>query len=145
MTTRLTMPQEVTRRATPGELLKRPRERATRKVPQRKGRIADPSYLVMVRQLPCIACGCDVGVQAAHIRMNSAAHGKRQAMGQKPDDKWCLPLCDEHHREQHRVGELQFWFDLDTSPLLVCERLQRAAPDLVAMRDVVFKAIAERA
>lgn len=37
-----------------------------------------------------------------------------------------------------------FWHMLGISPLLICDRLYPKASDLVAMRAVIFNAIAER-
>jgi hypothetical protein len=58
----------------------------------------------------------------------------------KPHDKWALPLCQDCHREQHRIGERAFWSIVGIHPLFVCERLYAARGDLVKMRDVIFNA-----
>lgn len=52
--------------------------------------------------------------QAAHVRMGQGG------MGLKPSDDRCLPLCVEHHRRQHAMGEARFWMfhDLDPESLL---------------------------
>lgn len=37
-------------------------------------------------------------------------HGKSSGMGQRPDDKWALPLKHMHHMAQHYSGnELEWW------------------------------------
>ncbi len=42
--------------------------------------------------------------------MASPVHGKRETgKGEKPDDKWTVPLCKLHHEEQHVYGEEAFW------------------------------------
>lgn len=28
--------------------------------------------------------------------------------GLKPPDRWCVPLCHDHHLEQHRIGHAAF-------------------------------------
>lgn len=71
-------------------------------------------HLRFIRSLPCTVCGTHRFVEAAHVRMASALHGKRESgMSQKPDDCWSVPLCAEHHREgpdaQHKIGEEAFW------------------------------------
>ncbi len=67
------------------------------------------AYLAFIRGLPCVICG-NPHTEAAHLRMASRLAGKRQTgMGEKPDDRWALPLCSEHHREQHQGNELAFW------------------------------------
>jgi hypothetical protein len=80
--------------------------------------------------------------------MSSAALGKRNAMGAKPSDYFAVPLCRSCHQSdensQHKVGEHTFWHHVGLNPLLVCEDLQKAAPDIVRMRAVVFKWIAAR-
>jgi hypothetical protein len=100
----------------------------------------DPLYLEIVRELPCLKCTMEPCREAAHVRRQSAAHGKRGGMQKKPADKWALPLCNEHHLEQHQVGELKFWYDLNIDPLFVCQRLYAARRDLVKMRSIVFAA-----
>lgn len=30
-------------------------------------------------------------------------------MALKPGDQWTVPMCYEHHSEQHAVGEHAFW------------------------------------
>jgi hypothetical protein len=139
-------PQRLMLQSPPGALLKRLfglRARARLQLGER-----DPAYLAMVRQCPCLKCTLEPAGEAAHVRLNSAAHGKRGALGKKPGDRWTVPLCPEHHREGkdalHRVGELQFWYDLGISPFLVCQKLYAQRGDQVAMRAVILAAIAER-
>ncbi len=108
----------------------------------------DASYLALIRQCPCLRCGMDPAGVAAHLRQNSALHGKRQAMAKKPEAKWVTPLCAGCHTNdadaQHRLGELAFWDRLGINPFMACERLYAQAGDLVALRAVVFMIIAER-
>ncbi len=105
-------------------------------------------YLAMVRQCPCVRCGMDPAGVAAHLRLNSGLHNKRQALGKKPADQWVTPLCAGCHTNdndaQHRVGELVFWVQLGINPFLLCQRLAAQRGDLVAMRAVIFHTIAER-
>ena len=136
-------PQRLARQSPPGALLKRlAGAHARLKLEAIAGR--DPAYLANVRQCACLHCGQDPAGEAAHLRAQSGAHGKRSGMAQKPPDKWALPLCREHHELQHKIGERQFWFDLGIDPFLTCERLWAQRGDLVAMRAVVVSAIAER-
>lgn len=137
------MPQQFTRIAAPGSLLKRsalPRQSKR----SQSGPITDDAHLICIRSLPCLACGAEGSTQAAHLRLNSGAFGKRQAMGQKPDDRWVTPLCDEHHREQHKIGEANFWQQLDLNPFLICEALHSVTGDIPRMRMIVLNFIAER-
>lgn len=130
----------------PGSLLKRNAPVQPRGASDAAGR--DGDYLAMVRQLPCIKCGVEPCGTAAHLRMNSGAYNKRQAMGRKPQDSWTTPMCAGCHTNdydaQHRIGEAEFWRRLGTNPFLLCQRLSAVRGDLVAMRAVVMVAISER-
>ena len=142
-------PQRLTPPAAPGALLKRAFGLAQR-VKLRETTDRDPVYLGLVRQLPCLKCGMEPPpvCEAAHVRMQSAAHGKRGGIGKKPGDRWALPLCMACHRgdkdSQHMVGENLFWHILGITPILTCTRLYDARGDIVRMRAVVLRAIAER-
>lgn len=128
----------------PGSMFKVPAairetQRVKRKDLGRNPRQEDPKHLALIRQCPCLACGhepCD----AAHVRMASAMFGKKlPGAGAKPDDKWTVPLCREHHELQHKVGELTFWHHLDLSPLPIAQALYAVTGDLEAMRRVVME------
>jgi hypothetical protein len=140
-------PQRLAAIAPPGALLKR--LDGIRKVVRLENAERDPVYLARVQQMPCLCCGMEPppSNDAAHIRMSSAAHGKRGGIGKKPADKWALPLCGGPggcHAEQHDVGEMKFWHAVGLNPLYVAGRLYAARSDLVAMRAVIMTAIAER-
>lgn len=138
-------PQRLTPAAPIGSLLKR----AGKDRPAMRNQApADLPHLAAIRLLPCLKCGLEPCGEAAHVRMNSAALGKRNAMGKKPDSRWVVPLCRACHQSdpdaQHRIGEQEFWVRLGINPLLVAKQLFEVSADLVRMRAVVFKAIAER-
>lgn len=70
----------------------------------------DADHLAFVRQLPCIVCGDDLTVEAAHIRFSDLHAGKRSTgMAEKSDDKFTVPLCSKCHRAQHRCSERGWW------------------------------------
>lgn len=144
MTDRIVRPQTMAFRAKPGELLKHDIAPAARRIESER----DDAYLKLVRQCPCLRCGLDPSTEAAHVRYNSGVHNKHQAMSKKPEPKWTLPLCPDCHTRdpdsQHRIGEHEFWYRVGLNPLLVCRRLYAQRGDLVAMRAVIFVAIAER-
>jgi hypothetical protein len=128
--------------APPGSLFKKPGS-VTPKIKNafRTPREEDARHLAAIRQCPCLGCGEDPAGEAAHVRTASAAHNKRSTgIGEKPDDKWTVPLCKDCHREQHRVGELHFWYAIQLSPFLICERLFAASPNVEAMRAICFAA-----
>lgn len=143
------MTHQIHNRAPVGSLLKR--ELPTRHKPLKLGRQPrqeDADYLTLIRSLPCLKCGHDPCGEAAHVRISSALHGKRTGMGEKPDDKWTVPLCAGCHREdadaQHKVGELPFWHALNLNPFLVCEQLQKVARSPEAMKSVILQFIGRR-
>jgi hypothetical protein len=137
-------PQRLAQPTTPGALLKRLYAVAR----QLQLVDSDPAYLRMVRQLPCLSCGIEPAAEAAHIRGQSGAYGKRSSMGKKPPDRWAVPLCGDCHRENplalHRVGEELFFHRLGINPLLIASQLRAAKGDMARMRAFVLLAIAER-
>lgn len=62
--------------------------------------------------------GCNGKIEAAHVR-----RGTDGGVGMKPGDNWCLPLCSEHHAEQHRIGEQSFEKKYRFSMKRIAERL----------------------
>ncbi len=79
----------------------------------------DPAYLKFIRSLPCCVCilpwrleGSGVSYSNIQKTRTEAAHTGRRGISQKSDDRTCIPLCAEHHREGrgaiHRVGN-NFW------------------------------------
>lgn len=85
------------------------------------GRERNKKHLIAVSQLGCILCGVRP-VQVAHIRMR--APGKpNPGMGQKPSDRYVVPLCYTHHTEQHSMGERRFWELKGVDPLAIADKL----------------------
>lgn len=126
----------------PGSLLKQPGKTKKGKAKDlgRAPREHDEGHLDAIRQCPCVVCNKEP-VEAAHIRITSAAHKKPNAgIAAKPSDKFCLPLCPEHHREQHSVGELTFWNKYGIDPLTVAAKLYEASPHVEKMRAMCFVA-----
>lgn len=81
-------------------------------------------HLDFIRGLPCICCGDNTSVEAAHLRLSDARIAKVNAgVGQKPDDFFCVPLCGKHHREQHTGSEERFWAYHQIDPILYALRL----------------------
>lgn len=91
---------------------------------QREPRQRDNKHLEFIRSLPCAICG-GINTEAAHIRTASLAHGKSHTgMQEKPSDKWAVPLCNEHHREQHGMNELAFWKRYGIDPFVLAMTLR---------------------
>ena len=93
---------------------------------QRAPRVRDEKHLDFIRSLPCCICGDDTATEAAHIRTASLENGKpHTGMAEKPSDKWALPLCGKHHREQHAFGnELEWWKCHGKDPFLLAMTLR---------------------
>jgi len=97
-----------------------------RKRPRQEAR----NHIKFIRTLPCLVCGSRKGVQAAHIRSRNPVYGKRgTGAGEKPDDKFTLPLCQEHHAKQHQGNEMAFWARYDIDPFAVALALFAASGD----------------
>jgi hypothetical protein len=93
---------------------------------QRRPRVTDETYLAYIRELPCLLCG-KTPVDAAHVRMAEPRLHKRQTgMGERPDDRWALPLCRACHERQHAGGERMFWEIRDVNPFAACLVLRLA-------------------
>lgn len=92
---------------------------------QRTPREHDKRHLDFIRQQPCCICGDDTSTEAAHIRTGSLAHGKDPTgMQQKSSDKWAVPLCGKHHREQHSMNEMAFWKSYGRDPFMIALMLR---------------------
>lgn len=87
---------------------------------QRDPRLHDEKFLAFLRTLPCVVCRERTETEeACHIRMGDPAIGKFTCTGmqQKPHDFFALPLCGQHHRDQHAMKEQQFWDDAGIDPI----------------------------
>jgi hypothetical protein len=63
-------------------------------------------------------------------------------VAEKPDDKWTVPLCADHHRTgkgaQHGAGEREWWTGRGIDPLPLCEALA-ACGTLEDMESVFYR------
>lgn len=92
---------------------------------QREPRQRDEKHLDFIRSLPCCICG-GIDTEAAHIQTASLENGKlHTGMSEKPSDKWAVPLCNRHHREQHASGnELKWWQAKGIDPFMLALTLK---------------------
>jgi hypothetical protein len=92
---------------------------------QRQPRQRIAAHLAFLRTLPCLCCGNPIETEAAHLRFSDARIVKTNAgVGAKADDFFCVPLCGNHHREQHSIGdERAFWRKFGLDPILYSLRL----------------------
>jgi hypothetical protein len=74
--------------------------------------LSDVGYLAWLRKQRC-ACGClkPPPSDAAHLRASSFVYDKSNGMGQRPDDRWALPLNHFHHMAQHFYGDELGWWE----------------------------------
>ena len=91
---------------------------------QRQPREKDAKYLEFIRSLPCCICGDNTTTEAAHLRTSNIEIGKDDHGWGRPDDKWALPLCGKHHREQHTMNEMDFWRCHGKDPFLIAMTLR---------------------
>lgn len=105
---------------------------------QRQPRKHDPGHLAFVRSLPCVVCGNDIETEAAHVRFAAPHAGKRQTgKGEKPDDRWTIPMCGKCHDEQHEGSEAAFWQSRGIDPLFIAMALYGATGDYEAGMQIV--------
>lgn len=96
----------------------------------KQSRVHDEKHLAFIRQLPCIVTGENTTVEAAHVRMNDLRVAKRKVgIGEKPDDRWALPLSGEQHRRQHTMNERRFWEAVGIDPILYALALYAVSGD----------------
>ena len=84
----------------------------------RPARRRNKAHLAYVASQPCLVCRrtpCD----AHHLKF-----AQPRALGRKVSDEFTVPLCREHHRELHHVGnEAAWWANLKIAPLEVAKDL----------------------
>jgi len=87
------------------------------------------THLDFLRQLPCLICGDNTTVEAAHIRYAEPKAAKPiTGMGTKSGD-WAVPLCGACHRAQHKEGERRWWKDRGINPVEIAAYLRLASGD----------------
>jgi hypothetical protein len=77
---------------------------------QRQPREVDEPHRRFIASCPCVICGAS-DVQAAHVRFADLSVDKPFTGGAtKPDDKFTVPLCVNHHAQQHAWGDERGWW-----------------------------------
>ncbi len=96
------------------------------------------SHLAFIRDLPCVCCGDNTSTEAAHIRTGNRLYGKRPTGGaEKPDDLWTLPLCGQHHRDQHKANETNFWTNQGINPWILALSLFASSGDHELAEEII--------
>ncbi len=58
--------------------------------------------------------------------------------GEKPDDRWTLPLCSACHGVQHTSNEMDFWRDNGIAqPHYLSLAIQGAYPDQELVEEII--------
>jgi hypothetical protein len=65
----------------------------------------DKAHLKFVASQPCLVCGRSPA-DAHHLRFTQP-----RAIGRKVSDEFTVPLCRTHHRDNHRFGDEQAWWN----------------------------------
>ena len=96
----------------------------------RRTRQQSRSHLAWLRTLPCLITGQRKDVDAAHIRYAEPVYGKRiTGIGEKPSDRFAVPLSRRLHEEQHKGNEREFWARHGIDPLFVALSLWACSQD----------------
>jgi len=88
-----------------------PRTMFQRVKPARAGRPAwkcAEDFKRHLRHLPCACCGKEPGAPGNPIVAAHVDHAGGKGMATKVADQHCIPLCNDCHTEQHRVGWPEF-------------------------------------
>lgn len=94
----------------------------------RQPRQKNDRHLDFVRSLSCVVCLDNTATEAAHVRYADRKAGKRPVgTGEKPDDRWTVPLCGDHHRDQHKHNEREWWLSQGINPIMVSLALYGAS------------------
>ena len=86
---------------------------------QRDPRQKINAHLAFIRSLPCIVCRERTETEeAAHVRMRDPEIAKQgPGHSSKSHDFYTVPLCGQHHRDQHAMGEREFWDEAGIDPV----------------------------
>lgn len=85
-------------------------------------RLRDKVHLRFVASQPCLICERSPS-DAHHLRF-----AQPRAMGRKTSDEFTVPLCRAHHRENHRTGREELWWQSKgIEPLTVATELWRVS------------------
>ena len=111
------------------------------KLRQRQPRVKDKAHVEWIRSLPCLITGRHFQIEVAHIRYSDGVLGKRETgKGERPDDRWTVPLAGDQHRAQHATGEREWWRRQGIDPLPVCLALYEVSGDDEAGEEILRKA-----
>lgn len=90
-----------------------------------------PAHRTFVRKHACSACGSEVAIECAHVRVGTGG-----GLGVKPSDRWCISLCRDCHSEQHRIGEASFEKRHGINMKALAEAFAEASPHWPKLREM---------
>lgn len=98
------------------------------KLRQREPRQRDDKHLAFIRTQPCCLPFCKREAEPAHLRMANLTIGKEPTgKGEKPHDRYTVPLCPYHHRSgvdcQHNSNEKEWWERTGINPWAIAASL----------------------
>jgi hypothetical protein len=98
------------------------------------------SHLVFIRSLSCLVCKERTETEeAAHIRMKDPEIAKPSPGGStKPHDFYVVPLCGQHHRDQHAMSEYEFWDEAGIDPVKKALALWAHSGDHAACERIIL-------
>ncbi len=107
----------------------------------RRARVKVSKHLDDIRTLPCLLTGLEGSTHAAHLRYGDTRYDKRETgMGERPDDRWAVPLCQDLHTmlpgAQHNHSERAWWKYFDVDPVRVAHLLWSYRSNVPAMIEV---------
>ena len=108
-------------------------------------------HLKFIDSLPCVICGGAsthhhlLRVDKEYLTPTKETEGlmfpkvKSKGMGTKSDDKFCLPVCDKHHKEAHRYGNDKRYFQAQgiEKPEALALSLWRCDCDIAKGTDII--------
>jgi hypothetical protein len=102
---------------TPPDVAPASAERSTHAM-RKPRRYRNKNHLRYVARQACLICGRQPS-DPHHLR-----YAQPRALGRKASDEFTVPLCRAHHREVHRVGNEQAWWQsAGIDPLNVARKL----------------------
>lgn len=103
----------------------------------KKQREKSDGHLSFIRTLPCVVTG-KRPVHAAHIRYGDWSKGKPETgMGEKPHDRYAVPLHPDEHSKQHSMNERDYWVAVGIDPIILASLLWANTGDEEACEQII--------
>ena len=88
------------------------------------------AHRAWVRRHRCSVRGClGLPIECAHVRK-----GTDGGAGLKPSDHWTISLCQQHHLEQHGMGEPAFAAKYDLDLVYLAKEFAKRSPYRARLR-----------